>query len=469
AAYCVDSTDPTPTITGLAGGTFSSTAGLSVNASTGTIDNSASTAGSYIVTYTTFGPCPNSWDVLITINTLPTVTFTAPEDLCLDAGVQAGLGGGTATGGVYSGTGVTDDGNGMTYSFDPAAAGVGIHTITYTLTNANGCTNAVSDDVEVTNTDAPNVDIITVGLTGDCALFSTGFTKIDNLNGKNVYLSNLDEFPLGVGFDGTKWVLFAMDIENTGFENTSVPSGLTPPLTGWVPTQCFNGTMDIHIGAYVCYGGTIANLSSLFSEDNIKVYADDTTETALAETDLVIDGNTYYISSTENSCESARSMIEVSVGSQIVDTVTENAGVITATQTGASYQWYACGDDGGLIENETSQSFTPSTTGSYKVIISVMGCSVESTCVTVATLGTTDLVDNKSKEFSMYPNPSSSHVKIKSSLGGRFSIMNQLGQKVKTFNAEAAIETTVYVGNLSEGMYFVQGTDGISKKLMIKK
>jgi len=52
-------------------------------------------------------------------------------------------------GGVYSGTGVTDDGNGQTYSFDPAAAGVGTHTITYTFTNANGCTGSASDNVEV--------------------------------------------------------------------------------------------------------------------------------------------------------------------------------------------------------------------------------------------------------------------------------------------------------------------------------
>ncbi|RZV54037.1 MAG: hypothetical protein EX254_11645, partial [Flavobacteriaceae bacterium] len=71
------------------------------------------------------------------------VTFTAPADLCINAGVQTGLGGGFPTGGVYSGAGVTDDGNGMTYSFDPAAAGVGTITITYT----NGV--SASDDVEV--------------------------------------------------------------------------------------------------------------------------------------------------------------------------------------------------------------------------------------------------------------------------------------------------------------------------------
>jgi len=60
AAYCANDTDPTPTITGLTGGIFSSTAGLSLNASTGVIDVSASTPGSYTVTYTTNGTCPNS-------------------------------------------------------------------------------------------------------------------------------------------------------------------------------------------------------------------------------------------------------------------------------------------------------------------------------------------------------------------------------------------------------------------------
>ncbi|NRA92400.1 MAG: subtilisin, partial [Psychroserpens sp.] len=80
---------------------------------------------------------------------LPDVMFTAPADLCIDAGIQAGLGGGTPSGGVYSGSGITDDGNGMTYSFDPSVAGAGLHTITYTFTDNNGCTSSASADIEV--------------------------------------------------------------------------------------------------------------------------------------------------------------------------------------------------------------------------------------------------------------------------------------------------------------------------------
>ncbi|KQC29410.1 PKD domain-containing protein [Flagellimonas eckloniae] len=95
-------------------------------------------------------------EVLLTVNPLPIVAFTALADVFIDAGVQTGLGGGTppqgsevGDNGVYSGPGVTDDGNGMTYSFEPAIAGVGTHTIIYTYTNANGCTDSASDDVVV--------------------------------------------------------------------------------------------------------------------------------------------------------------------------------------------------------------------------------------------------------------------------------------------------------------------------------
>ena len=121
------------------------------NGSTYSFDPIAASVGTHTLTYTyTDGNgCTNSITDDVEVFELPTLTFTAPADLCIDAGVQAGLGGATPTGGVYSGPGVTDDGNGTSYSFDPMAAGAGIHTITYTYTDGNGCTNSITDDVEV--------------------------------------------------------------------------------------------------------------------------------------------------------------------------------------------------------------------------------------------------------------------------------------------------------------------------------
>ncbi|WAC01296.1 hypothetical protein N7U66_14495 [Lacinutrix neustonica] len=143
--------------TGLGGGTATggvySGAGVTDdgNGMTYAFDPAAAGVGVHTLTYTfTDGNgCTNAASDDVEVFALPTVNYTALADLCLDAGVQTGLGGGTATGGVYSGAGVTDDGNGMTYAFDPAAAGVGVHTLTYTFTDGNGCTNAASDDVEV--------------------------------------------------------------------------------------------------------------------------------------------------------------------------------------------------------------------------------------------------------------------------------------------------------------------------------
>jgi hypothetical protein len=81
----------------------------------------------------------------LTVQDNPSVAILSPGDFCLDAGIQAGLAGGTPAGGTYAGPGVTDDGNGMTYSFDPLAAGVGVHTISYSFS----CGSMASETAEV--------------------------------------------------------------------------------------------------------------------------------------------------------------------------------------------------------------------------------------------------------------------------------------------------------------------------------
>lgn len=66
------------------------------------------------------------------------------EEVCASSDVLTDLGGGSPSGGVYSGPGVTDNGNGSTFTFDPAAAGVGVHTVTYNI-QAGACSIASSD------------------------------------------------------------------------------------------------------------------------------------------------------------------------------------------------------------------------------------------------------------------------------------------------------------------------------------
>ncbi|EDM45497.1 thermolysin [unidentified eubacterium SCB49] len=78
----------------------------------------------------------------------PSLNLTL-ETVCVSAGNTV-IGGGTVTGGVYSGDGVTDNGDGTTFTFDPSVAGVGTHTITYTINCGAG---SASDTDEITVTD----------------------------------------------------------------------------------------------------------------------------------------------------------------------------------------------------------------------------------------------------------------------------------------------------------------------------
>ncbi|WP_068761276.1 M36 family metallopeptidase [Aequorivita soesokkakensis] len=79
-----------------------------------------------------------------------TATLSVLEEVCASSEILTDLGGGAPSGGTYSGPGVTDNGNGSTFTFDPAAAGIGVHTITYDI-QASDCAVASSatDTIEV--------------------------------------------------------------------------------------------------------------------------------------------------------------------------------------------------------------------------------------------------------------------------------------------------------------------------------
>lgn len=74
------------------------------------------------------------------------------DEVCLSDGVQTGLSGGNPAGGVYSGPGVTDDGNGTTFTFDPSIGGPGLVTVTYAVDDfCTGDPTTITDEINVTN------------------------------------------------------------------------------------------------------------------------------------------------------------------------------------------------------------------------------------------------------------------------------------------------------------------------------
>ncbi len=131
--YCTDDADPLPTINGLAGGQFSIDNGGVINTNDGTIDISGTPPGSYTITYTTNGPCPNSSSFSLSIGSAADATISTVSALCSnDAPITLTA---SNSGGVWSGTGISNSSTGV---FDPALAGVGSHTITYTISGTCG-------------------------------------------------------------------------------------------------------------------------------------------------------------------------------------------------------------------------------------------------------------------------------------------------------------------------------------------
>ncbi|MCW5920772.1 MAG: Ig-like domain-containing protein [Saprospiraceae bacterium] len=75
---------------------------------------------------------------------LSPITVTCPSNttVCIDE-ASFGLTGGTPSGGTYTGPGVSAN------TFDPVAAGPGTHTITYSYTDAMGCSNSCTFEITV--------------------------------------------------------------------------------------------------------------------------------------------------------------------------------------------------------------------------------------------------------------------------------------------------------------------------------
>ena len=68
------------------------------------------------------------------------------ERFCYEENILTGITGGIPIGGVYTGLGVIDDSNGISFSLDLEVAGLGIHQLTYAVDKSQ-CANASSDTI----------------------------------------------------------------------------------------------------------------------------------------------------------------------------------------------------------------------------------------------------------------------------------------------------------------------------------
>ena len=213
------------------GGTFS---GAGVNGNTFT--PSLTTVGPQTVTYNftdVITGCSNSTSQTITINAVPIVAFSAIPAICFDA-APLNLTQGSPAGGTYSGNSVSGS------SFDPALAGVGVYTLTYSITDANGCNGSATQTITVNA-------LPTVGLQGLDLTYCVnglpdqifGFPIGGIFSGNGVSTGTFDPSIAGVGSQTATYSFTDVNgCSNSATQTTLVGSVGTATITGLAGPYC---------------------------------------------------------------------------------------------------------------------------------------------------------------------------------------------------------------------------------------
>ncbi len=185
------------------------------------------------------------------------------DEICITQGVQTGLGGGSPAGGIYSGNGVTDGGDGSTYSFDPTVAGIGDTVVTYsiadacsggsvsdydeTITVSDGLPDLVCQDISVNLDGGGNASIVWQDVVANTIPGGYSYEVIPNtpatLTGGATSVSLADDngtgaIPIGFNFEFYKTTYTNFYIASNGFISFT-GNGMTGPAS-WTPTALPN-------------------------------------------------------------------------------------------------------------------------------------------------------------------------------------------------------------------------------------
>jgi hypothetical protein len=191
-------------------------------------------------------------------------------------------------------------------------------------------------------------------------------------------------------------------------------------------------------------------------------------DTAICNGDsLKVGNNIYFQGGTYNvplqSQDGCDSSIILKLAVNIIDTVViVNSNILSASQSGATYQWIDCNGNS-PINNADQQPFTATADGIYAVIVSDGNCSDTSECVQVLVSG---INEKPASRFIIYPNPASEGLTIsgvyKSTDVNIYSIQGKLIWSVQNQQADLLLNTKEIL--LSSSMYIIEIINGQDKE-----
>ncbi len=327
---------------------------------------SVAEAGTWTLTYTYTDEngCTNFATQDITVNPLPVVTLDPVGPFCVDAPAASLTG--LPEGGAFTGNGV--DGN----QFNPAVAGVGVWTITYTYTDENACTNSATQDIVVNALPEVSFDAVAPLCVDAVAVTLVGWPEGGTFTGIGVDGNLFDPAVAGVG----TWTLTYTYTDENGCTNFATQDVVVNALPSFVTeasdTEICLGETVTFISTYTGTGPwtvefiTNGVVGTFTDTENPSEYTTELEETTTYEFLSVTDANgcTSPLSQTITIIVDPITSITTSPSSITVDE-SGSASFTVVAENPTAYQWLLSEDGGAtwtdLVDNTVYSGATAAT------------------------------------------------------------------------------------------------------------
>ena len=152
------------------------------------------------------------------------------------------------------------------------------------------------------------------------------------------------------------------------------------------------------------------------------------------------------------------------------NSVTVLDGTITASLPDGNYQWIDCDNNNASIAGETGQSFTPSVSGNYAVMIALIGCTtVTSECSNITVVATEEVWF--SNQLEVMPNPTNGEIRL------GFGVLENVNVRIMDLTGRILLERNNLNGGFEDfliegaaGLYFVGvEVDGVTGWMRVVK
>ena len=453
--------NPVQLVASVAGGTWSGT-GVSA---TGMFNPATAGVGVHTISYAYVNAnnCTTTATRNITVNPSPTFTINAVTPVCVSSAPIALTA--SISGGSWSGPGVMNQFTGL---FNPANAGIGTHTISYTVTNGFGCSTTQTTTVTVNA--GPNATINAAGpfCGNGAAVQLTAATSGGTWSGTGVSASGMfNPVTAGPGMHVITYSVTASGCTATATRTFMVtaPVVVTANMKHESCANNDDASIDMNVtGGHAPYVYAWSNGAT--SQDLFNLGA-----------------GTYTVTVTDvNNCASTQSFtvntsttITAVVDSILPTTTPSNQhGAIYITVSGGTPPYEYVWSNGA-----TTQDLMNARTDTFTVTIyDANGCSAVYSFFVPTLFGVGFDALSLDKGFNMYPNPTSGLLNVDLLLGRnadvRLEVYDVVGRKLYAHEASVSnkYQHQLDAGNLASGTYILKLTvdnETITRPFVITK